>query len=269
MSAREAPSWREGPEWGVVSEVAEMVALAGRSLRGLVTGPFTWIHEFVEQCALIVRRCLVPVALATAAFIFGAGVIVAGQLLQTIGATDRMGLGVAVASLREFASWITAMVVGGVGGTAICADLGARRVREEIEALETLGVDPRHSLILPRLFALTATMPVLYLWSALWGAIVPALVAPRMLGLPAGVYLHSYANLLTVDLWMGLLRMTTIGFVAGVVFCLEGYATKGGTAGVGRGVNRAVVVAFVAVWVVNLLFNTVFQAAIPDAQNLR
>src|SRR5262249_38871677 len=122
----------------------------------LVTPPFNWVGEFVEQGWSLARRAWFPLALSAFAFGYGAAGIQGAAFSEVLGSVERTGGVVgSVATIREVAVWVTGMLVAGVAGTAICADLGARRVRKELDALEVIGVDIVRRIVAPRVLALT------------------------------------------------------------------------------------------------------------------
>ena len=97
-----AAAWRESRWWSVIDQAAGIVALAWRCLRVLVTGPVSWWRELIDECGRIIRRVTIPLALADAFFIFGAGTILSLQVLAKIGADDRYGFAIAAGGPREF-----------------------------------------------------------------------------------------------------------------------------------------------------------------------
>jgi phospholipid/cholesterol/gamma-HCH transport system permease protein len=245
-----------------------MVALTWRCLRVLVTRPVSWRGELLDECARVIRRVAVPLALSVSFFIFGAGTILSLLVLQKIGADDRFGFAVAAGGPREFEGWITGMCVAGIAGTAICSDLGARKVREELDALLSLGLDPYRLLVLPRLLALTIMTPLLFLWASMFGLVVAGLTGALVAGYPLATFFHSAATYPLIDLLAALVKITLIGFVIGVASCFKGLHAEGGPAGVGRAVNQAVVISFAATWILNFLFNSLYLAAFPSAQHV-
>ena len=102
----------------------------------------------------MLRLCWLPMTVSMLAVSYGAPGLQAGNFLIIFGAIDRLGGFFVLASIREFAPLVTAVILAGVGGTAITADLGARKIREELDALQVLGVDPIKNLVVPRFLAL-------------------------------------------------------------------------------------------------------------------
>jgi phospholipid/cholesterol/gamma-HCH transport system permease protein len=171
--------------------------------------------------------------------------------------------------VREQAVWITGMVVAGVAGTAMCADLGARKVRQELAALEVMGIDPIRKLVAPRVLALIVLMPCL-------GVIVigvetlAIMVADVQVHATVGGYFAAVSHSFnTIDLLAFVVKTALSGAVVGVVCAYKGMNAKGGPAGVGRAVNQAVVISFVIIWVLNYAFNSTYLGAFPGAQAIR
>lgn len=251
------------------TDTAGIARLTGAALRALVRGPRTWVGEFLEQCSIVVRRCVVPLFVSASFYIFGVAVMVAAGTLRALGAQDRIGQGVSVGTVREFACWVTAMLVAGIAGTAITSDLGARRIRDELDAMAVLGVDPVRQLVLPRFLALALMTPLLFLWTVFAGGLTGALGAAVVQGLPIASFLESFRTLGAPDVVAALLKMSLMGVLVAAVSCYMGMTASGGPEGVARNVNRAVVVAFVGIWVLNFFFNALFLGLVPEAQDLR
>ena len=112
------------------------------------------VSEFFDQCWFLARVTTLPLILLSIPF----GMVIAlevGSLLQQIGAQSQLGAAMVLAVVREQAPVATALLIAGAGGSAMCADLGSRRIRDEISAMEVMGVNPLHRLVLPRLLAAT------------------------------------------------------------------------------------------------------------------
>jgi phospholipid/cholesterol/gamma-HCH transport system permease protein len=174
-----------------------------------------------------------------------------------------------LASIREFAPFVTAIVVAGVAGTAITADLGARKIREELDALQVLGVDPVKNLVVPRFLALMIVTGLFDVYAILFG-LFGGLVANAVNHQPVGPF---FANLLTnasiPDLWGSVLKCTLFGAIIAVVCCYKGMTASGGAAGVGRAVNSAVVIATLGVFAFNYVFTQTLLATHPEILNIK
>jgi phospholipid/cholesterol/gamma-HCH transport system permease protein len=252
-----------------VQTIGGVVRLALAAVRCWVSPPFTWWQEAVDQGWLLVRRCVVPTALSCFVFGFGTIGIQAGSLTDALGAVDRMGSGFSVASLREFVPWVAGMVVAGVAGTAIAADLGARRVREELDAIAVLGVDAVRSLVAPRILALTLLMPALNIMGLVFATLAGVVANAKFNGNLAAFMEAFRSGFTSVDLVANIVKTTCFGFLVSTICAYKGMNASGGSEGVGRAVNQAVVLAFVAVWVFNFAFNATYQASFPAAGDVR
>ena len=123
------------------------------TFRAIFRRPFQ-LREFLEQTWMIARVSIVPTLLVAIPFT----VLVAftlNILLREIGAADLSGAGTAFGTITQLGPVVTVLVVAGAGATAICADLGARTIREEIDAMRVLGIDPIQRLVVPRVLAST------------------------------------------------------------------------------------------------------------------
>jgi phospholipid/cholesterol/gamma-HCH transport system permease protein len=248
-----------------------MADLAVRTARCAVTPPFPWVKDWLEECSTGIRRCAVPLFLSVTFFSVGLVVTTIGGILASIGTIDRLGGGIVTGFPRETAFWVTGMVFAGVVGGAITADLGARRVREELDAVRVLGVDPVRTLVVPRVLALITIAPILGIAALINAILVIYITAPMVNpSLQPAVYLETAADFATtVDAISLLLRLLITGAFVGIVASYKGINASGGTAGVGRAVNEAVVITFFGLWAFNSLWNSVVLAAFPDGQGLR
>jgi phospholipid/cholesterol/gamma-HCH transport system permease protein len=253
-----------------VLEAGGIIVLAGQAARELVRGPYRWVGEFIEESHLILVRCILPLALAVFAFGFGTIGVEAGGVFRTLGATDRAGGVFVTAAVREVATWATAMVVAGVGGTAICADLGARKIREEIDAMRVLGINPIKQLVLPRMLAMIVMTPLLNLVAILSITVSGVLVMKLLFNETAASFEATFAaNFVPTELLASMVKTVIFGVIIGAVCCYKGMNAEGGPQGVGRAVNQAVVLAFAALWIFNYAFTSVLLAQFPALSGLR
>lgn len=243
-----------------------MALLAGGIMRALVRRPPSeWGLEAGRQAWAIVRSSLPALALAIAAWGFSGPGLQAGNFLVVLGSPDRSGGFMVVAILREFGTYVTAVVLAGVVGTRFTAELGARRVRGEIDALIAVGVDPVRSLVAPRVLAMVLTMIGLALLALVFGVLGGYVATVAVLDGTTGAFLSSFwANTTWIDLAAGVLKVAIFGALIGVICAWHGLATTGGSTGVGRAVHRAIVGCLVAIFVVNLLYAQALIALFPD-----
>ena len=155
------------PTKNLLEEVGDMMILTGKTIVSALRPPYPYGGEFVSQFLFALKLCWFPLLVSTVAFGYGAPGLQAANFLVLFGALDRLGGFFVLASIREFAPFVDAIVLAGVAGTAITADLGARKIREELDALQVLGVDPVKNLVVPRFLALMlVTGPVRHLRAA-------------------------------------------------------------------------------------------------------
>jgi phospholipid/cholesterol/gamma-HCH transport system permease protein len=232
--------------------------------------PYTWVGECIDQCAVGLRRCWLPLFLSITFFAVGLVVTTVGGVLGVIGTVDRFGNVAAYGWPRETGFWVASMVFAGVVGAAVTADLGARKIREELDAIRVFGVDPVRTLVVPRIAALVIIAPLLSLAAVLNANVILYLVSPSVLGLPHAAYLSGWeASITSGDMISLVLRSMVTGLFVGVVSCYKGLATEGGAEGVGRAVNQTVVITFFGIWLLNGLWNAVFLAAFPSVSVFR
>ena len=180
--------------------------------------------------------------------------------LQQYGASlyvaDLVGLSVT----RELAPLMTAIIVAGRSGAAFSAELGTMRVNEEIDALRTLGLDPYHFLVFPRVIALVLVLPLLTILADVAGVAGGLLVALLHLDVPLQAYLLQTRNVVhSWDVFSGILKTLFFGTSIALIACQRGLATTGGAEGVGRATTSAVVTSLFAIVVLDAIFTLVFN----------
>ncbi|GAA5155620.1 ABC transporter permease [Pseudonocardia eucalypti] len=252
-----------------LAQAGEMTLLFGSVARSIAVRPVGFWGEVLDLMIQILRRCWLPMVISTTAFGFGAPGLQAANFFTLFGIPERLGAFFIMASVREFAPWINAMVVAGVVGTAITADLGARRIREEFDAMEVLGVDPIRSVIVPRVVAVTLMTGLMDIVALVFGVLGGWLAAIWMGASSAAFYANFWANSTPTDLWGGVVKTFLFGLIIAVVCCYKGYRAVGGPAGVGRAVNQAVVIAFAAIYATNYVFTALLLGLNPYIQVYR
>jgi phospholipid/cholesterol/gamma-HCH transport system permease protein len=255
---------------GLLDTIGGIVLLTAASVRCWFTPPwFSWSAEAIEQAWLLIKRCMIPTAISVFVFGYGPVGVEGGTFFKALGQIDRLGSLYSVGAVREYVPWVTGMVVAGVAGTAITADLGARRVREELDALAVMGVDAIRTLVAPRILALTLVLPLLNLVGLVFASAAGVVVEFGDHGNFAGYFASFQSGFSTVDMFANVLKTAGFGFLVAVVCCYRGLNAKGGSEGVGHAVNVAVVQSFAAVWLFNFAFNAVYLAAFPGSLSIR
>jgi phospholipid/cholesterol/gamma-HCH transport system permease protein len=164
---------------------------------------------------------------------------------------------------------VTAIVVLGAAGSAITADLGSRKIREELDALQVLGVDPIKNLVVPRFLALmlvTGLLDTFALVAGMSSGLLTTILHGESLG---GFFATFLSNASILDLAGSVIKCTLFGAIIAIVCCYKGMTVSGGAAGVGRGVNDAVVIALLGVGASNYVFTQSLLATNPQLQTLR
>jgi phospholipid/cholesterol/gamma-HCH transport system permease protein len=168
---------------------------------------------------------------------------------------------VGISITRELAPLMTAIIAAGRSGAAFSAELGTMRVSEEIDALRTLGLDPYHFLVFPRVLALAVVLPMLTIFADLIGIAGGLLVAMLSLDLTSNAYLIETQKAVGLwDVFSGCIKSVAFGMNVALIACQRGLSTEGGAEGVGRATTSAVVTSLFAIVVVDAMFTVLFDA---------
>ena len=220
-------------------------------------------REFIQQSWFIASVTILPTMLVSIPF----GAVIAlqlGTLARQIGAQSFTGAASVLAIIREASPIVCALLIAGAGGSAICADLGSRKIRDEIDAMEVLGISPVQRLVVPRVLA------CMLISTALNGLVCVVGVAGGyffnviLQGGTPGAYLASFSALAQLpDLYTGELKALIFGLIAGVVASYKGLNVGGGPKGVGDAVNQSVVITFMLLFAVNFVITAVYFQVVP------
>jgi phospholipid/cholesterol/gamma-HCH transport system permease protein len=263
-AARDVADRALRPTRGLLEEIGDMILLTGRTITSAVRPPLPYGGELVSQFLFTLRQVWFPLLVTTVAISYGAPGLQAANFLTIFGALDRLGGFFVLASIREIGPLITSIVIVGAAGSAITADLGARKVREELDALQVLGVDPVKNLVVPRFLALMVATGLFDIYAVLFG-LFGGLLAELVNGQPLGPFWGTlFANASTTDLWGSVLKTTMFGAIIAIVCCYKGMSASGGAEGVGRAVNEAVVIAFLGIGAFNYIFTQTLLATHPN-----
>ena len=232
-------------------------------LRAVPRRPFQ-VREFVQQAWFISSVSILPAALVSIPF----GAVIAlqlGSLVRQLGAQSFTGAASVLAVVREAGPIVTALVIAGAGGSAICADLGARKIREELDAMQVLGIDPVQRLVVPRV---AASMLVSVLLNGLVSVVGVAggyLFNVVLQGGTPGAYLASFQALgQPPDLIAGEIKALVFGAVAALVASYKGMTAGGGPKGVGDAVNQSVVITFMLLFALNFVITAIYFQVVPQ-----
>jgi phospholipid/cholesterol/gamma-HCH transport system permease protein len=257
------PVWMRRP----VIETGRPFQLLGQLLYTAVVEPVGYWRETLDEMYGMLRFTFLPVLAAVGGFTFLIGNLAYGTLTLA-GAQSRVGTYFVMADVREIAPFTTAMAVAGVMGTAMCADLGARKIREELDAMKVLGISINRTLVLPRVLAVTIMTVAFNFTSCLLG-ISMAVSSGSIAGNTAAgsIFAVFFAIMNPYDLLIAsTLKSAILGLFIGTVCAQKGLNAAGGAQGVGKAVNSAVVQCFVAIWIINFVINMTMLGLFPELE---
>ena len=247
----------------VLRETGNMFAIALEGVRRTFDVR-SWWQEYLRQCWFIAKVTSVPVILISIPF----GAVIAlhvGAFSRQLGAESTTGAAMVLAIVREAAPVATALLIAGAGGSAMTADLGARKIRDELAAMEVMSVNPVHRLVTPRLLgrqhrrrcSSCRLVSVAGIAGGYFFNVVIQKVTP-------GAYFQGFTSLVQLpDLYSSLAKAWVFGFIAAMVACYKGIYAKGGPKGVGDAVNQAVVITFILIFFANFVMTSLYFALGP------
>ncbi|SNR33170.1 phospholipid/cholesterol/gamma-HCH transport system permease protein [Haloechinothrix alba] len=250
---------------GALREFGQLFAMGLDVFAGMFRRPFQ-VREFVQQFWFVASVSILPAALISIPF--GAVITLQlGSLTEQIGAESFNGAASVLAVLQQASPIVTALVISGAAGAAICADLGSRTIREEISAMEVLGVSPLHRLMVPRVQATMLVAALLNGMVSVVGVCGGYFFNVVMQGGTPGAFLASFSALAHLpDLWVGTLKALVFGFLAGLVASYRGLRPSGGPKGVGDVVNQSVVITFLLLFFVNFVISLIYIQIVPPQE---
>jgi phospholipid/cholesterol/gamma-HCH transport system permease protein len=247
---------------GGLQYLGALAELGGRAGYYTFIAPFQGkplrLQRAISQALDVGVRALPILSLIT----FFIGLILALQSayeLKKFGAISYVAGAVAISMSRELGPLITAIVVIGRSGSAFAAEIGTMKVTEEIDALETMAINPIHFLVTPKFLAMIIMLPCLTTWANLMGMLGGALFGVAQADFTFTRYVQASVDALFLrDIISGLIKSIMFGVTITAVGCHEGLATGAGPEQVGRSTTRAVVMSIFLVVVVDLIFTALF-----------
>jgi phospholipid/cholesterol/gamma-HCH transport system permease protein len=231
-------------------------AMAFDTLTVLPRRPFA-VRELVVQSWFVARVSLLPTLMLAMPYTVLV-VFTFNILLLEFGAADFSGTTAAFATVTQVGPIVTVLVVAGAGATAMCADLGARTIREEIDALKVMGVNPLQRLVVPRVLAATIVAVLLSSMVITVGLAGGFAFTVYVQHVAPGAYVAGMTVLTRVpDIIIAMIKAALFGVAAGLIACYKGISVGGGPAGVGNAVNETVVYTFVALFAINIIVTAV------------
>ncbi len=250
------------PVGGALTQTGNIVELMMDVIRNTFRRPFQF-REFIEQAWFIASVTILPTALV--AIPFGAVVsLQTGSLIKQLGAESFTGAASVLAVVQQGSPIVTALLIAGAAGSAVTADLGSRTIREEIDAMRVLGIDPIHRLVVPRVLAMILVAVLLNGLVSVVGIAGGYFFNVVLQGGTPGAYLASFSALAQLpDLYVAELKAAIFGVIAGIIACYKGLNPNPGPKGVGEAVNQTVVITFLLLFFANLILTLVYLQVVP------
>jgi phospholipid/cholesterol/gamma-HCH transport system permease protein len=250
-----------------LSYVGSLARLSGGAVRAVFIDPFHGrklrLGRAIHQAMSVGIEAL-PIVSLIAFFI---GLILALQgayQLRKLGALHLVAAAVALAVTRELGPLMTAVMVIGRSGSAFAAEIGTMKVNEEIDALQTMALEPIHFLVAPKFLAMILMMPCLTVWSDFMGIVGGGVFGVTTAHFTWQSYFRATLDALVLhDITTGLIKSVMFGIVITAVGCLEGFSTGLGSEQVGRSTTSAVVKSIFLVIAVDVVFTAIFYFTAP------
>lgn len=221
------------------------------------------VGEFIEQAAFMAGTAFTPTILVTIPISVTLSVQF-GLLAGQVGATSLSGAATGLVVIRQGAPLVAALLLAAAVGSAVCADLGARTMREEIAAMEVMGVSPLRRMVVPRLAALILVGLALTGVTAFVGYIGGYLFNVYIQNGTPGSFIATFSSFATVgDMGLALIKAVVFSTIVAIISCHKGLDTHGGPAGVANSVNAAVVESVLLLMIVNVVMSQLYVIVFP------
>jgi phospholipid/cholesterol/gamma-HCH transport system permease protein len=237
--------------------VGGLFAMSADATRYIFKRPFQW-REFLEQSWFVARVSLAPTLLVAIPFTVLVSFTI-NILLRELGAADLSGAGAAFGAVTQIGPLVTVLIVAGAGATAMCADLGSRTIREEVDALEVLGINTVARLVTPRMLAAGLVALLLNSLVVIIGILGGYVFSVFIQHVNPGAFAAGMTLLTGVpEVIISCVKAALFGLIAGLVACYRGLIISGGGAkAVGNAVNETVVYAFMALFAINVVVTAI------------
>ncbi|MBN1353318.1 MAG: ABC transporter permease [Candidatus Omnitrophica bacterium] len=247
---------------GTTRHIKSVAGLFFNTIFWIVVGPFK--GKFVKRRSIFEQMVFMGVKSIIITFFVAlfTGIVIAMQSayqLSKLGATIYVAAMVSVSMARELGPVLTALVVAGRVGAAITAELGTMKVSEQIEALETIALNPVRFLVVPRFLGLLIMLPCLTVFSDIVGIVGGFLVGVYNLNLNPYRYMDvSFEFMVWKDVWTGILKSVSFAIIISMIGCYMGLNTKGGAEGVGKSTTVSVVTSFILIILFDCVLTGIF-----------
>jgi phospholipid/cholesterol/gamma-HCH transport system permease protein len=242
----------------LVQEAGGMTLFLLEGLGLALVPPFRFRRLLQEFYLIGVRS--IPIILLTAAF---TGMVLALQgyyTLRQYGSEGALGAAVALSLIREMGPVLTGIMVSARAGSAVTAEIGIMRITEQLDALDTMAVNPMQYVVMPKLLAGLIAVPLLTAMFDVMGILGGYLVGVVLLGISSGTYFASMMqSVVSLDINGGIVKSLIFGITVVLVACYKGYYTEHGAEGVSRATNQTVVLSAVLVLAWDYLLTSFFM----------
>lgn len=242
-----------------IKEIGKVVLFFLAACFWMFKPPF-FIRETIENMRKVGYQCLLPVL----AVVGPTGMVTALQsmyIFDIFGAHRLLSSLLAEGMFRELAPTLASIMIAAQAGSAIAGEIGTMRVKEEIDALEVMSVNPFQYLIVPRFLALAIMCPLINIIASLSGIVGGYAVAVLLKGLNHGIFMANLFGFLKFShIAGGMLKASIFGLIVGILSCYKGYYVTGGALGVGRAANTTVVHSILAIVCLNYFLTSLLIA---------
>lgn len=250
----------------IINSIGEYILLILRVCWVTITRPPAW--TLIRDQMFEIGVMSLPVVAITG---FSTGMVLSAQAyfqLSDKGLVSATGLMVTKAMLVELGPVLTAFMVTGRVGAAMCAELGTMRVTEQIDALRSMAINPLQYLVAPRFIAGTLMMPLLTVFSSIMGIMGGYIMAVEYYGMPSNSFLDPLPiHVTTFDFASGVVKALAFGIIIVTISCYKGMKTSGGAAGVGRSTTNSVVICYCIILISNFLLTVILNSSYDYIQD--
>ncbi|OKH84890.1 ABC transporter [Mycobacterium sp. ST-F2] len=272
-------------KWGAIAEaidwvkrylqnhpIASLSTAGGQIVLGLRTLEYLFfdiikgrfqVREFLDQAAFMAGTAFTPTVLVTIPISVTLSIqfaLLAGQ----VGASSLSGAATGLVVIRQGAPLVASLLLATAVGSAVCADLGSRTMREEIAAMEVMGVSPIQRMVVPRLVALVLIGVLLTGVTSFVGYLASYMFNVYLQNGTPGSFIATFSSFSTVgDLALAMVKAVVFGVIVAVISCHKGLDTRGGPAGVANSVNAAVVESVLLMMIVNVVMSQLYILIFP------
>ncbi len=264
-----ATAYLPGSVRNALVEAGGITQLLVTVLWDAVRHPTGYWSDTVDEMAFTIKRSYVSIFFALSGFLLMLSVP-SQKFLNLAGVDELYGPLLLVQSTRTFTVWVATLLVAGVVGASMTAELGSRKVREELDAMEVMGIDPIRTLVLPRIVSVTIVTTLLAIPAELI-TIGSSVFSAMFIGgiSPANSLQFEFGTLSPVEVVSLILNCFLAGLLIGAICCYKGITASGGAIGLGRAVNQAVVISFVSLFVMQLGYNALVLGFFPGLGEFR